>query len=418
MAVSLAAQYPALEALGDAWSRAGALRLLNVEVLPHARPGRRATEVSVDDVSHIPGRACTVHYLVGLDGGAPRERITATFAKDDRLARVFAEHYGNRRLRQPVVLVARRRCLVEFFGMDWQLPALARATDLAAMASELDALGCGAPVEVDVLRYRPHQRCVLRYRGRGRTVIGKVYRRPEDAQRVWRETRALQGVLLAKPLALVDGSLLLVEHLEGRSWLDALLAAQGTEEWLRAAAEVCARLHGAASGSGDPHTLASELAQLRRRIERMAPAAPELAAEASAVLDRLVIAEPPQLTLVHGDFKPDQLVVTRGGLAVLDFDRVGPGDPAVDLGNFIAQLHREALVGGRESLRALADTFLAEYERITGDAGAGERANSFRALALVRMAVRRFVHFPHLYARGATGSSPAPLLAEARACLG
>jgi hypothetical protein len=33
------------------------------------------------------------------------------------------------------------------------------------------------------------------------------------------------------------------------------------------------------------------------------------------------------------------------------------------------------------------------------------------------MAVRRFVHFPHLYVRGAAGSPPAPLLGEARACL-
>jgi hypothetical protein len=40
-----------------------------------------------------------------------------------------------------------------------------------------------------------------------------------------------------------------------------------------------------------------------------------------------------------------------------------------------------------------------------------------RTLALVRMAVRRFVHFPHLYARGGASSSPTPLLEEARACL-
>jgi aminoglycoside phosphotransferase (APT) family kinase protein len=421
MALALAADFPALEALDDAWSPHGALRLLNEHVVAAATPGRTATAVTVDDVSHVPGRACTVHYIVGFDGERPAQRVTATFAKDDRLTRVFEDRYdAGSRGGAPVVLVPERRCLVEFFGMDWQLPALARAADPAAIAPVLERLGCGAPLEIDVLRYRPHQRCVLRYRGRGLTAIGKVFRHAEDAARVWRQMRALRSdPLVPAPLALVERTLLLVEHVSGRPWLEALARAPAgaEEELVRAAAAAAATLHGRPARWGEPRTFASELAQLRRRIERMAPAAPALAAEAGAQLDRLAVEENDRLTLVHGDFKPDQLVVTPDGVVVLDLDRVGPGDPAVDLGNFIAQLHREAVVGGRDRLRRLAEPFLAEYERLADAPGVADRARSFRALALVRMAVRRFVHFPHLYARGGASSSPAPLLAEARACL-
>lgn len=409
-ALSLAAAYPALEALDDAWSPEGALRLLNDHVLA---PGRRATDVTIEDISHIPGRACTVLYAVALDDGAPPQRVTATFAKDDRLTRVFAEHYGGSggTRARPVVLVPERRCLIEFFGMDWQLPALARATDPAAMAPVLSPLGCEPPAAVEVLRYRPHQRCVLRYEACGRRVIGKVYRRGEQAARVWEATRELhrEGFPLAAPLRRVEGSLLLFEHVSG--------AASDIDGLVSAAAGAAAALHAFPPGSGEPHTFASELAQLRRRLERMAPAAPALAAQASRVLDRLPELPCERLTLVHGDFKPDQLVPTGDGVVVLDFDRVAPGDPAADLGNFIAQLHREALAPGRDGLRDLAEPFLAEYERLTGATGVAERARAFRTLALVRMAVRRLVHFPHLYARAGAPSPPEPLLAEARSCL-
>jgi aminoglycoside phosphotransferase (APT) family kinase protein len=413
--MALALEYPALAALGDAWSPAGALRLLNEDVLPQigCAPATRAT---VEDVSHLPGRSCTVHYIVGFDDAAPARRMTATFAKDDRLTRVFAEHYEGRGA--AAVLVPARRCLVEVFGADWQLPALGRAADADAIAPVLAQLGCGVPLEIDVLRYRPHQRCVLRYRGRGASVVGKVYRNAEDAERVWRLSRSVGDA--ARPLALVPPGLLLIEHVQGRGWLDALAEAPpGVErQLLQTAARAAASVHGgAAPAGGEPHTLASELARLRRRVERMAPAAPELAAEAHALLDRLTVAEPARLTLVHGDFKPDQLLLTARGVVVLDFDRVGSGDPAVDVGNFMAQLHREALVAGRERLRALAELFLEEYERVADASGIAARARALRTLALVRMAVRRFVHFPHLYARGGASSSPTPLLEEARACL-
>src|SRR5438128_402296 len=91
--LALLADDPTLDALGDAWSPAGGLELFNGMVLPHVWPDRKAAAVTVEDVSYTPGRPCTVLYAVTFCDDAPVRRAVATFAKDDRLTGVFAEHY-------------------------------------------------------------------------------------------------------------------------------------------------------------------------------------------------------------------------------------------------------------------------------------------------------------------------------------
>ena len=51
---------------------------------------------------------------------------------------------------------------------------------------------------------------------------------------------------------------------------------------------------------------------------------------------------------LHGDLAPDQVVLREHGVALLDLDRAGFGDPRVDAGAFIAALERLAYSGGLE----------------------------------------------------------------------
>ena len=46
---------------------------------------------------------------------------------------------------------------------------------------------------------------------------------------------------------------------------------------------------------------------------------------------------------VHGDFSAKQVLIGAQGAGLLDFDKAFCGDPATDLGNFIAQAERYAL---------------------------------------------------------------------------
>ena len=67
---------------------------------------------------------------------------------------------------------------------------------------------------------------------------------------------------------------------------------------------------------------------------------------------------------VHFDFQPSQaLVAPRGGLAVVDFDQAGFGDPAYDAAHFLARLETRALryLGGPEALAPAAAAFREGY---------------------------------------------------------
>jgi aminoglycoside phosphotransferase (APT) family kinase protein len=95
-------------------------------------------------------------------------------------------------------------------------------------------------------------------------------------------------------------------------------------------------------------------------------------------------AEPP--TSTHGDVKSDNLLVTGTGVHLLDFDRSGRGDPAADLGKFLADL-RWWSDGDGPVARGLHEAFLSGY----GPPGTARlaRARVYDALCQLRMAARR-----------------------------
>jgi hypothetical protein len=121
-----------------------------------------------------------------------------------------------------------------------------------------------------------------------------------------------------------------------------------------------------------------------------------------------------QLTLVHGDCKHSQCLLTDAGVAILDFDHCGMADPATDIGTYVATLRQlgihQALKarGGAAAAaragwrRALEDRFLKEY---CAASGYGEsfrlRATWYEAVALMRKALRGFARAPR---------SPMPLV--------
>ena len=61
---------------------------------------------------------------------------------------------------------------------------------------------------------------------------------------------------------------------------------------------------------------------------------------AALVLDREMPPLPASPSFVHGDFGPSNLLWRNGTIVALDFDKCAHGDPALDLGNLLAQLRR------------------------------------------------------------------------------
>src|SRR5262249_21781744 len=70
---------------------------------------------------------------------------------------------------------------------------------------------------------------------------------------------------------------------------------------------------------------------------------------------------------IHGDFGPKQVLLGDNTVPILDLDRAVSGDPALDLGLFIAYLERASLDGtlAADRLAALSEAFIDGYCSVT-----------------------------------------------------
>ncbi len=441
---------PNLPFLETAWSCRKMAELFNREVLPSTNPGLRATAVKRADVIYSPGRKCVIRYSLHLDGapGTESRWAVVSFAKDDRLEAVFLSQYARNegrtdRQASDAVYLPRYRCLVELFPQDWRLPSLPLAMQPEKVASVLrraspDANHASAAYssEVKVLRYRPHYRCVFGYAMTPsakslQQMVGKIYPPGPEARQVWNAINILHpqrmelGVMVSRPLALEEEwNLVLMERAPGVSMKQLLIDARTPKEaagLVSLAAAALATYHGLRFESPLVRSAQTELQKLRKRIDRLHLVAPSLAEQADALLQRVeALAQGctfGKSSFIHGDCKPSQLLIDQGRVAIVDYDMACLGDPAIDIGNFMAQFLKYALSTGQGHLRQLAPYFLAEYQARSSADGLAERAHLFQALSLVRMAVRTFQWSPHSYARKGQSSPQVLLLREAAACL-
>ncbi len=418
-------------------SAQGMTRLLNGRVLPTIGREPVNEAVTIEHVAYWPGETCVVR----CDRPAAGVFAIATLSGDGELEATYRRHYGE--ASRAAAYLADERCLVEFFPADWMLPSLAwivdplHARDLLTSlpdpaVSRAFASGC----EVTLLTYRPHTRAVVCYTPAGASsaggtaVVGKIYRSASKARTVWNNLRALHAqaaaseLVLPKPLALVEErGLLLMERLAGPS-LRQVLERDSTpasiDKVAQHAAGALAALHALDSESlkVKVRTLAREVRRTREQAERVAAVAPLLAQQVAASLDRLAPSIPrassDALRVAHADYALHQLLLLRRDrVGMLDFDKLSLGDPALDVSCFNAKVHRDAARTGRPELRRLAASFLAEYERRSGDVGLADRVRVIECVQLLRAAVRKFRVDPRAYAREGPSSLPNLLLGEA-----
>jgi Phosphotransferase enzyme family len=292
-------------------------------------------------------------------------------------------------------------------------------------------------VVAEPVRYKPGDRCVLRYRlrfgtpgpgpglGSGatastHTLIAKLYQEPGEAQAaddLLSRLRTEAGVAwIARPLGVVPGlPLALTEDLgssrdpvPAHSGLD--VVHPGSEEAydvVRRAARALAELHTSGLDTGDrsPRTGAEEAGKAAKRIRTIEQYVPELTPVVREVSDALcaTLTGLPVDTLRpgHGSYKPSQLMVRDGAVFLVDFDQFCLADPALDVGYFLAYLRPAGLwyhrAGRRAWFEATADAFRTTYldrlaergESADTCAGIARRAPVFEAALLLKIAARR-----------------------------
>ncbi|MFP5346744.1 MAG: phosphotransferase family protein [Actinomycetes bacterium] len=359
---------------------------------------------------------------------------------------------------------------VRRFPDDPQLPHLATAMTPSAHAEVAEALEAlarrvhGVPpsyqlcgIDAEPLRYKPGDRCVLRYRlrfaprdesgsgtgPRTHTLVAKLYRDRAEAERADELLRRLGSeaaiTWTARPLGLL-GHLPLAVTEDLGSARDAVPATSGLDvirpgdpragDAVRAAARALADLHTssvATQGCAD-RTGEDEAGKATKRAKTLQRYVPDLTPEIAEVVDvlsrTLTGLSDDGLRPAHGSYKPSQLMVRAGQVFLVDFDQFCLADPALDVGYFLAYLRPSGLWYRRAGRRAWFDdaaaVFVSAYTQRLAERGVSSavstaivgRSHVFTAALLLKIAARRAnrLHSPR-------PGEVAAVLQEVRRCL-
>jgi Phosphotransferase enzyme family len=376
-----------------------------------------------------PGRKLTAEYDVLLPAAAVERRVAVTWVTSGATApgpAVVAE--ADARRRRVLAPFTRSwwssddgRASLSLAPVDGAFPQLVRLHDrryvldrLRATGLARDAVGAGIrDVAVRTVRYRPGQRHVLRIGlgAGGPAWFAKVYRDDTGRHAVTAAARSTAALAAAggAPAAASSGAGAYLAEDRVAVWpevagltLAELLVLAGPGAGgadgdlgglLRTAGAALRCLHDTAPATGLPScpdavTHVATTLRTAEVVDALLPVAGALVrAGAARALEALATLPGEAPTTVHGDFKSDNILAGMAGVHLLDFDRSGCGDPAVDIGNFLADLRWHS-DGDGAGAAALQEAFLAGYGS-TAPARLA-RARVYDGLFLLRMAARRY----------------------------
>lgn len=356
-------------------------------------------------VRYKPGMNVLVAHRLRIQGRAHEvyvkaHRLQDTEKLDKALSKAGPEEGG------PgfgCVVLGDESLVVLAFPHDAKLRSLGRLADPASLQRLLKRVLPHHPAwwegALHTLRYKPERRYVARLDVDGAAVAvlkfftGSSHEAVRSKAKVFGE----HGVLrLAPRVGHSDRHRIMAyAWLDGRVMSEALVQGDlaGPTEQVGAA---LALLHGQGRNHGalPLRSRADEERMVRAVAESLAFVQPALAARARALAKSLVgaLAQRPLAPRpIHGDFYAKQLLLDGETVVVLDFDGSALGDPAADVGNFIAHLERDRLRGILPEHR-VARTRAALLEGYRGEAGplAPEAVDLYAAAGLFLLAPHPF----------------------------
>jgi aminoglycoside phosphotransferase (APT) family kinase protein len=278
--------------------------------------------------------------------------------------------------------------------LDRRLKVLRRLDEPERRAKHLKRMTClpGAADEASVLRYKPGRRLVLRLSSGG---VPSAVLKATAAEGF---ARSLIGATIGAGLG---GAPLLGAHGEtcthvtgwiaGRPLCPVLGDGLAPAEAFSATGAALARLHAACPPGPFSIGRKEEVRALASTVADLAHLDLSLAASAERLIPRILeaLGETPESRLLHGDFTADQVILGEAGPVIVDFDSAGSGDPAGDIGSFLARLDAQAIDGAI----APEDGATAGAALVTGyaeAAGGMPDTSAQHARALVMLATEGF----------------------------
>lgn len=433
----------AVTAAFGAWlERAGSSLTIRSCAVERVHPGRDGDLVLEFSLRLASGETETARKLT-IWGTMFRDPKDAERRQVELASALRHDHSArpDERLGAFVALVEELGLLLQSAALDQRLPGLALALDVDAITpiiqGFLDSTDEAAGTIRDcAVEFRhagtPGKRCTLEYRLRiegGGTdrlrLIAKVYESPRRYHRAVKILSKLADArfedrpdrLRVPRLIGHDEArrLVFMEHVPHRP-VSELLDSPALEGHLARAARALAKVHGLALSFDRVHRAADEMTLVRRSAARAARVYPDLAGRHDDKLAALeawaALCPGGDSVVIHGSYNVEHVLLAQAEVALIDLDNVALGDPAKDLGGFLAHLTRSALrlSWPDETIARLGRSFLAAY-----DSGLAEDRPStiefyYRAqlMRLSYMALRR-PKFHDLAARIMTQSQRPPL---------
>ncbi|MGI8539082.1 MAG: phosphotransferase family protein [Rubrobacteraceae bacterium] len=375
-------------------------------IRPHVPEDIEPGSARVVYLKYKPGTNCLAAYKISV-GGREVDVYAKTFGPD---ADVKIENALMRRekssgsLGPGRIVLEDRAIAVAFFPNDDKLRQLGRLSEeggkfVERLVPDRPELWDG---DLQTLRYKPERRYVARISvgGEPRAVI-KLYREV-DYWKTRRNARAFDAAFKTTgPFRVVDligGSkkhhAVAFEWRDGNPLGDAIGDPAQRTDALETAGAALAELHSQPPGGLRRLPRNVEAETLAELVEPLVFNTPELENRIRSLAGSLaekLVREAPVWHPIHGDFYEDQVIVSGGAATLLDLDEAASGDPAADLGLFIAHLEKEIMRGRLErGAVAPAAHALLEGYRAYGGKASPEKVRFYTAVGLFRLAPHPF----------------------------
>ena len=330
--------------------------------------------------------------------------------------RAVLSRFGGDLLRVPpspclVAYIADPGLVLRRPGHDEALPGLHLLHHPGELPSILAACGLSVPatahgLSARLLAHRLGKRAVVRFSWRAptgirgargnRSVVAKLFRQRKDRARHGHDLmRALhrngldgrQSVRVPRMLGhSAQQAAIILEDVPGRPLdrlhLDAMPAGMAL------AGRALAQLHRCRVRGLKTHGAKAEIDLLEPWVDligRVRPALrPTLEPALAALRSDLAHVDAAPAGTIHRDFHPKQLFVDDGMTTLIDFDTLCAGDPALDIGNFLAHLRLTTLQSGWDT-GACATAFLRGYGT-SPDRDLAYRSSVYERSARLRLA--------------------------------
>lgn len=368
-----------------------------------ALPALERAQAQINYLRYKPGANCLARFRLDLDGQSIQGYAKA-YGSD------VSEKFAKARERQTVSTAAGPGRLllddcgieVVFFPNDSKLKALTTIMDVAGREALLRKRVSGRPdlwqAELVQLNYKPERRFVARLDVDGvPTAVLKHY-----AKREFERARNAPGAVVPGRTLQLPGQLgasrhrhvIVLDWLRGTPLQQIISQPEVDRPAVRRVGAALAELHnqtGAGLETQTPLAIRESIRSATGGISVTSPGLEPLVSELEQRIGQLLAGEQTEPVTIHGDFYADQVLAGDDRASIVDLDNVVRGNPASDLGLFIAHLERNALTEGRPKapVAPVRDALLEGYQSVR-PLPSRDRINLHTAVGLMQLAPHHF----------------------------